>query len=265
MMGEPFDPALLGIIRRELASIDVLQSRRIAALQGPLVDRSPAARDALLPDARFVTIYAGQATQIAIDHLLAWRLIAHSPLIPTAAHLTLLRAAIENADRSRWLLDTKLRSGKRVGRAIAARRADQEERAKFEAAKGPGPRPPVPRAGFTAVQRLAQLDSPDAIRRRSEAGIEHVGDADIMSVIQAFGHERWYRIASGRAHGREWSMIATTLDAASKIEVSEGIRAGQFSAGEAVTTELTRVAVRTTEAAVAALERYFTVPVGGRR
>jgi hypothetical protein len=258
-MGEAFDPAYLKQIRERLTAIDDLGRRRTAALQGPVAPKSPAARDAALPDARFVRIYAGHTSFAALDNLLAWRIIAHySPLMPVLGQVTLLRGAIENADRCRWHVDHKLGPGKRVGRALAGRYDDQQHRNTFDVAKGPGPRGALGPRGRTALQRLKQLDDPDAIQSRKEAGVEPAGYGDPTSVTASYGHHRWYRLASGVAHAKEWVLpYVADLDPSTDGGIEDGTHSGRFSVSEKFTSELTDVAVRASEAAVRALERYF--------
>ena len=111
-----FDPAILVRLRHALASLDDLERRRESALRKPTEPSSLAAIDAALPDGRYVTIYAGQSSSAAIDHLRAWRLLVNGPEIPVRAHLTLLRGA---------LVDRSVDSRTRVGRGIATRRASR--------------------------------------------------------------------------------------------------------------------------------------------
>jgi len=139
-----FDPRALARIRAWLGGLDDLWRRREAALRAPSAPGSLAEADDALPDARFVTIYAGQASKAGLDHLIAWQALVNGPVIPIQAHLTLLRASLEAADRTRWHVDATIDAGTRVGRAHAARRDDQDERRKFEASTEGGPKPSGP-------------------------------------------------------------------------------------------------------------------------
>jgi hypothetical protein len=258
MRGErrsPFDPKIIASIRLLLTGIDDVSHRRAVTLRAEVSPDSLAAADEKLPDARYVTIYAGQALATWMDHMTAWRLLAHGPEIPIRAHLTLLRSALEGAVRSRWHVDASVDSGTRVGRGHAARRADQEERRKFEASQERGRRPGRPVRGRTAVERLAELDDPAAVRRLKAAGVRTVGFTDITTLMVVYRHERWFRLASGLAHGKEWALVATHLKRSSE-SLAPGIGQGTFSASEPVALALTGVVMGAGQAAVADLEAY---------
>ena len=77
-MGE-FDPAALARIRAALAGLDELHRRREAVLRKPAVPGSLGAADDALPDARFVSVFAGHALASALDHLGAWQLLVNGP------------------------------------------------------------------------------------------------------------------------------------------------------------------------------------------
>jgi hypothetical protein len=251
-----FDPRYLAAIRQELEDVDELWRRRAVALRAPMAPGSLAAIDDALPDARFVEIYAGQSSADALDDLGAWRTLANGPVIPMRAHLTLLRGALEAADRCRWHVDAAVDPGTRVGRGMAGRRDDQEERRKFEASREHDPPLPRPSRGMTAVERLAALDHPKAIAEREAAGVLTVGYANTTSLMRAYGHERWFRLSSGLAHGKEWALAAMRLERSSDPPLREKVGYGSFSASEPVALGLTRVVMTATRAAVADLERY---------
>lgn len=259
---EAMDPATVGELRRLLEGVDGMWSRLEAALRAPVAPGSMAAADDALPDARFVSMYAGQAVSTAIDHLNTWRLLVYGPLIPIGAHLTLLRGALEGAARSRWHIDARRSSGIRVGRGHAARRDDQEERAKYEASREGAPHPARTR-GLSAVERLAQLDDPDpeeARERREAAGIRPVGFTDTTSLMITYGHERLFRLASGVAHGKEWALEATDVRLLSDPSPTPGLGHGIVSASDSVAVAMTTVTVGAVRAALAELEAYRSTP-----
>jgi hypothetical protein len=251
-----FDPTYLAAIRRELEDLDDLWQRREAALRAPMVADSLASIDDALPDARFVSIYAGQSSADALDDLTTWRTLANGPLIPMRAHLTLLRGALEAADRCRWHVDATVDAGTRVGRGMAGRRDDQDERRRFEESKEHDPPLPRPPRGMTAVERLAALDDPNAIAKREAAGVRTVGYTDTTSLMRAYGHERWFRLSSGLAHGKEWALAAGHLDRSTDPPLREKVGHGSFSASEPVALALTQVAMAAVRTAVEDLESY---------
>jgi len=263
--GGPFDPATIAAIRERLADLDELARRREAALRTPAAPESRAAADKALPDARFVTIYAGQASAAALDHLLAWRLLAHGRQIPIQAHVTLLRAALESADRCRWHLDASVDSGTRVGRGIAARRDDQVERRKFETSPEGGPRPARRTTGRSAIERLAELDDPEAVSARVAAGVRDVSFAKATAMMAIYGHERWYRLSSALAHGsKEWAFAATRLEPSSEPRLDPKVGSGRFSASEPIALALTIVTTQAFRAAIVDLEAYVAPARPGR-
>ena len=209
-----------------------------------------------------MTIYAGQASAAALDHLHAWRLLANGPEIPIRAHLTLLRGALESADRCRWHLDASVDPGTRVGRAIATRRDDQVERSKFEASIEGGPRPDRPIKGRTALERIAELDDPDAVRERTDAGVRVVGFTDATGVLASYGHERWFRLSSGLAHNKEWALAATDLEISDEPPIAPKTGSGRFSASAPIALALTIVTTQAFRAAVADLEAYVAPAPG---
>src|ERR1035437_9298246 len=127
-----FDPETTEELMLVLAGVDEFWRRREAVLRRSPARGSLAAADAALPDARFVSIFAGQTLGSAVDYLHAWRLLTRGGEISFWAHFALLRGAIEGAVRCRWLVDSGVESGVRVGRGYAARRDDQEERRRWE-------------------------------------------------------------------------------------------------------------------------------------
>jgi hypothetical protein len=252
-----FEPRALASIRGALAEIDDLARRGQMAVRTAPSPSSPAAEDAPLPDARFVRIYAGQAFSTAIDHLNAWRLLANGPMVPIAAHLTLLRTALEGADRCRWHVDASIDAPLRVARGHAARRADQVERGKFEAS---AERLPARRQGpdyQSAVERLAGWDDPAAVAARAAAGIPSVGFTDTTRLTIDYGHERWFRLASGLAHGKEWALMATRIERLG-LEFPPGSKVGygMVTALEPVARDLTMIVVEAARMAVADLGTY---------
>jgi hypothetical protein len=257
------DPAAVAELRRLLRDVAELRRRLETALRTPAALGSHAAADDTLPDARFVTIYAGQALTVAIDHLNAWRLLANGLEIPILAHLSLLRGALEGAVRCRWHVDATVGSGTRVGRAFAARRDDQEERRKFERSPEGGARSPQPTEGKSAVQRLAELSDPEAIKARDAAGILAVGFTDTTPLMIAYGLERWFRLTSGLTHGKEWAVTATVLDVSAEPPLTPDVGYATISVSEPVAVALTGIAVRAVRIALAELAAYRSGPPSG--
>jgi hypothetical protein len=260
-----FDADATAEIVRLLADVDDFWRRREAVLWRPSAPGSVAVADAALPDARFVSIYAGQALGSAVDHLHAWRLLVRGGEIPYLAHVTLLRGALEGAVRCRWLVDARVECGVRVGRGYAARRDDQEERRKWEtsvAAIGGSTSSHSP-AALSAAERLARLDDPEAVRKRQEAGVRSVGFTNTTALMKIYRLEPWYRLASGGAHAKEWALGAADLRQAPDRPSTPAVRHGIVSASATVALELTRVAVQAVRSATEELEAYLSKAVAG--
>jgi hypothetical protein len=255
-MGDQFDPKVLAFIHRELAKVDAIEARRVAASTRPPARGSPGAADELMPEARFARMYATQQLSAAIDHLVGWRVLSQAPAIWPRSPMTLLRGAIENAARCRWYVDRTVDPGTRVARGIAGRLHDQIERSKFDKLPYPGSsRPlPLPPGGHTAVERIEQIRAGEA--ERKAAGVtQGVGYADTIQIVHQQGLEWWYRLASGLSHGIEWGLQATTMERHPTFDDS-GVAAGMIVVSPAVVGLLTAEAVDLADLAVGDLEKY---------
>src|SRR5829696_7116127 len=121
-----------------LARIDGLARRLDVAFTTPPADGSLAAT----------------AMAAALDHLRAWRTLLKAGVMPSYAHMSLLRTAHESALLAYWLVEPGLDPDTRRARGIAAQRDDYEERRKFEASAGVTT---PPSEGKLAEGRLADL------------------------------------------------------------------------------------------------------------
>lgn len=253
-----FDPETTAEIIRLLAGVDEIWRRREAVLRRSPARGSLAVADAALPDARFVSIFAGQALGSAVDDLHAWRLLIRCGEIPLWAHFTLLRGALEGAVRCRWLVDSRVDCGVRVGRGYATRHDDQEERKKWStsvaAIRGPIPR--TTPGALSAAEQLTRLDDPETIREREKAGVQSVGFANTTTLMTRYGLEPWYRLASGGAHAKEWALAATDLRQAPDHPSTAAVRHGVVAASAPVALALTSVAVRAVWSALEDVEAY---------
>jgi hypothetical protein len=72
--------------------------------------------------------------------------------------------------------------------------------------------------------------------------------------------ERWYRLASAAAHGREWALGAAKLEPHVGAETPPGVIHGTVSASDDVVLGLTIAAIAAVTRAVVDFERYTSAP-----
>jgi hypothetical protein len=266
-MGER-DPLSLERIRGRLEKVPELRARVKHALYARPAPRSCAERDLALPDGRYVGIYATHALTAALDDLNTWRILAHGPELPIRSHLLLLRAALEGSLLCRWLVEAKERPARRVSRGLAARRDDQEERGRFEAsfpdrgaaiARLLGPR------GRTALERLAELDEEDRAKARTAARIPPSGFADTTSLMAKHGIEPAFRLLSGLAHSKEWSLIVTEMTIDPDADQTPGVGQGRIAISLPWAEIFTNLALDSVAWAVVDMERYRLVDAAQAR
>lgn len=255
---------ILGRIRALLDQLPDLAARAEKAMRSAPAMGSRAQRDLALPDGRFVGIFAGHALVGALADLSTWRVIANGPEIPLRSHLILMRSSLEGSVLCRWLLDPTVRPVRRVARGLAARRDDQAERRDFEASfpdRGKAIANLLGPKGKTGLERLDELDHPDQVTARTAAGIPASGFADTTSLMRKHGIEPTFRLLSGLAHSKEWSIIVTEAHPEDH-EPSPGVRQGRFSASLPWAEIFTDLALAAARSAVGDLERYRLQPVG---
>jgi hypothetical protein len=261
--GEHMAPAIAAALRSQLAILDGLWARYEAAAHRAAAPGSMVEADEALPHARFVRIHAAQSLASAIDHLTAWRLLVEGRLVPIQAQTTLMRAAIEGSVRCRWLVDATIDSKTRVARGYATRRDDQIQRRRFEESRegladDEERVRPVEATARTAAERLAELEA-----WRSAANIPMVGFTDTTALVRAYGLERWFRLASGAAHGKEWALNASTIQPSPDAADRPGVGHGRVSLNDDVTLALTTTSLRAVAAAVATFEAYTAATATG--
>lgn len=204
----------------------------------------------------------------ALDHLVAWAgLYVRGGLLPTFAHYTLLRSAVETGSTSRWLVDASVDRRARVARGIGHQLADLSERSKLERIPRPADAAPLPEPppDFRyAAQRIEALEDAAAAAGLRPVRIGHT------AVVARYGlGEFAYRVLCAFAHGGQ----------AVPLAVSSRERPGEADAGGLRTVRLTgdvERAIRMTDATIGlahlALREVFAyhghafdpTPAGGR-
>jgi hypothetical protein len=245
----------------------------VAEAMGPLqglwernnevVQLGPAARSQAAVDSRtalgsFAWHLALPANAIALDHLVAWRVLRLAAGVqPSFAHLTLIRVAIEGAAVARWLLDPALGSDERLRRAAGVQLADYEQRLRYERRMGPKLAKPTGRAK-TAAQRIEALDR--LLRRGHLKPIAMPSATDLFARYALpeagqLGGEALYRLISSLAHAKQWAILSLVA-LGEQIDDEHGPRAFQVTAHPELAAGATAVAMHIVTAAVEDIERY---------
>jgi hypothetical protein len=259
------DAKTAALIRRLLAEVPGLWAREQAVVRANShAVGSSAEVDNRQSLGRFAWELAGQALGVAGDHLETWRrLIEDARAQPGWAHVTILRGAMETACLCRYLVDPKVSSPERLRRGVAAQLADWDERRKFEETTGVDKKPRTGKAR-SAAQRIEKLsDDRDA----SCVGvIRHPSLTDLCRdfAVSSLGGLAAYRLASGFAHGKQWTLLVSDASAPEGVDPDQpGPR--RVAASDNVTAVITACAVRTFATAVSEFEIYTTaVAVSGR-
>jgi len=212
--------------------------------------------DGEVPHARWIQTSANIALGVASDHLTTWQIVVASGQLPTYAGATLLRAALEAALLTRWLVDPRVSSEERVARGIAAQLADYMERAKFEAvAKTSGSRPPG--SGKSATERTSEL-----VAARDAANLPVVKFRGPTSLAREYGASGYrdiswlYILLSAFAHAKPWALNATQLSPGVPTSVA-GISRTSAAASDTLVIGGTEIVTGHVEVAIVEHETYL--------
>jgi hypothetical protein len=104
----------------------------------------------------------------------------------------------------------------------------------------------------------AAAKASDASAWRSEAAIPIVRFEDTPTLMTTYGLERWLRLASAAAHGKEWVLAAAQVVASPNAIGPDGVSHGIVSADDEVVLGLTLVSIQATAAAVDDFGRYVS-------
>jgi hypothetical protein len=212
----PMRPEAVAALMQDLTRIDDLWKRLDVAVTTPAATGSPAEMDVAEKERVFAYDLAVTGLRAALDHLVTWRSVLAAGLMPTYAHMSLIRTAHESALLAFWLMDRGLDPDVRRARGIAAQVADYDERRKFEDAAG---RTSVDPPGKLAVERLAslmtvagqlgltQLDKKGKIVLKTTVP----GTVELFDLYEpvppAAKPQFLYRLYSGYAHAKQWAMV----------------------------------------------------------
>ncbi len=246
------DPGAYQLLRQAVDAWEELDARRTRLPGNPLPGSLWAADLARAPlPGPYARIYAGTSIHSALDHLMAWRQIVWSGLIPVLAHWVLARTIVECAERTLWLIDPSIATSDRVARGIAARLEDQEERRKFERLQtAEDLRARRPETFRTAEERKVEIKA-----KAVADGIPVIGYKDNTALLRDAGLEWLYRLASGYAHGFEWNSVGSTMVPVPGVS-GPGMAGGIMSANDDILAGVAAIAESRARRAVEALERY---------
>jgi hypothetical protein len=174
-----------------------------------LAPGSTALTDLAVPLAELVRSDAVTTITSAVDHLVAWAgLYLRGGLLPTFAHFTLLRSAVETASITRWLVDPTADRRVRVARGIGYTLTDLGERGKLERVPRPAGAPPPlepPHEFRYAAERIAVLEDAAAMAGLCPLRIGHT------DVVARYGlGEFAYRMLCAFAHGGQAVPLAVS-------------------------------------------------------
>jgi hypothetical protein len=194
---------------------------------------------------------------IATDHMntlwLATRADSEQPVLPTYAHYSLLRGAIESCLDVKWLTDPDVSSKVRVARGVERMLHDLEERGRAE-------------AEIVGIAKL-RSDGSDAATRIAEhtaaasaAGITPAGYPGTVELARRYrrcgdGLDTYYlRFLAGILHGTAWAAVRSRNT--QKSEIDNELVMVKSEADPLTTWYVTRCGVRAFLAAISSLDAY---------
>lgn len=254
---DPTDEEVHGATIRELLGIPALVERSHHIRLGFVRPGSREASDRKSPIGEYPSSIANLKLAVAGDHLLALYNATYREnqpwLLPTWAHFSLLRGAIEGCADSRWLVDRSVSSAVRVARGLDRMLDDLDERAKAEESVF-GPSKPNPPDLTSARTRILELTT-----KAQEAKVVRAGYPGMAQLIRTFAtcgegfDEYHYRFSSGILHGVAWAAIS---GAEKLANLDADVAVVRSTADPLKTWYLTRCAIRHFMAATATLEGY---------
>ena len=191
-----------------------------------------------------------------IEHLVVWHRLLTAGVQPYAAHMTLVRGAMEGAVTCRWLIDPRVASAERVPRGVALLLEDYGNRRDFERDFGI-PADVIKPPGKNATARYAELClARDAARiRRMDAPPMTARFGGYAGLPPSRGRAV-YRLLSAYAHGRQWKGLTMTVQFVGDAAEITRERLAKVSANDELSVMLTVLATRTATVALDELETY---------
>jgi hypothetical protein len=253
------------ILVADLAHIDQLWKRLDVIITTPPAAGSAAEIELANKSQAYAHLLAGTALRSALDHLLAWRKLLSAGLMPTYAHMSLLRTAHESALLAYWLLEPGADALTRQARGIAAQAEDYKERHNFEKAIDRTTPPPK---GKLAKDRLTDLMTAAThlgLTKLDKNGKEVLKTAvpGMVELFDLYEPEKpprkgqWrYRLYSGYAHAKQWAVVLGAEPMAPYDAAGQTIALSQ--AQDLIAVDATERCVRAVDRAINAYEQLRT-------
>jgi len=250
--GERQHPKITAELMSVLARVPGLFDQMNAMGRQAPAPGSEASRDSARPLGHHVAILATDHLSTGMEHLVAWRNLLVAGSQPYAAHMTLIRGAMEGAVTCRWLVDPRIDSAERIRRGIALLLDDYGNRRDFERDWG-----------ITAVEPPAKSAADRIATLRADRDRAKIGHLAVPGPTSLFGaYSGWspargrgaYRLLSAFAHGQQWKGLILRIDA-----VGADVPGGQVvrvSANDELAVAFTAFAVRVAGSALAELGSY---------
>ena len=254
--GDTQDPLITANLAEILAEAPALFDRLGDAARAGVSPESRAAKDANTPLGHHARILAMDHLSTGIEHLVVWHRLLTSGVQPYAAHMTLIRGAMEGAVTCRWLIDPRTDSADRVRRGVALLLEDYGNRRDFERDFGIAANAMTPPAK-SAANRHAEL--------QAQRDAAKTGRTDVPKMTALFGGYTGlepgfgrgiYRLLSAYAHGKQWKGLTLKLQVVEDGPDAAGARLVKVSANDDLSAMLTSLAMRTATVALAELEAY---------
>jgi hypothetical protein len=253
--GDNQDPRITAKLAEVLAQAPVLFDRLTSTSWAGAQPGSLAATDESSPLGHHVRIQAIDHLTTGIDHLVMWHRLLTSGVQPYAAHITLIRGAMEGAVTCRWLIDPREDSAERVRRGVALLLDDYSNRADFErdfgiadAIKPPAKSAADRRADLKAERIAAKIGPTQAPRMTALFG-------GYIGLPPARGRAV-YRLLSAWAHGKQWKGLTAKFEVVEDAVAMRGGKLVKVSANDDMSLNLTALGMMTATRALNELDAF---------
>jgi len=211
------DEAVARLLIGRLGRVPHLHDRaQVLAVSPPETGSAADTELAERPEVKLGYIKARALLVCAIDHLETLRLlVVEARAVPSFAHMTLLRGALEPALQARWAMAGT--TDDRVARGFALELENLDERRKFEECVDDGS---LARGRIVQLLEKAEGIGLTSLNKRGERCLTKpaIGYIDLLRILPSAdpsmtksSDDSWvYRFLSGYAHAKTW---ATTLGA----------------------------------------------------